>query len=125
MSRPTAIPLPVAVALLSAALVLSIWANFGLGNPIFLVLGAVGVAVLASLYLISYSRRPMLDPLPELVAPEEFDDPVIEADRASGRSGEAHAAGEGTTSGVPDSSASQPPGSEKEPELLAANDPQK
>ncbi|MCI4345789.1 MAG: hypothetical protein L3K07_03440 [Thermoplasmata archaeon] len=84
MSRSMAIPFPAAIALLSAALVFSIWASFGLGNPLFLVLGAVGVALLASLYLFSYSRRPLQDPLAQLVAPEEFDDPVIEADLAAG-----------------------------------------
>jgi hypothetical protein len=84
MSRPTALPLPAAIALLSAALVLSIWASFGLGDPLLLLLGAAGVAALATLYMFAYAKRPMRDPLIELVAPEEFDDPVIEADRAAG-----------------------------------------
>ncbi|MCI4342116.1 MAG: hypothetical protein L3K11_07085 [Thermoplasmata archaeon] len=78
----SALPFPVALALLCGALVLSIWAAFTLGNPELILVGAVVVAAFAGLYLVGYARRPLAHSrLP--VAEEDFDDPVIAADRAT------------------------------------------
>ena len=90
-----ALPFPAAVALFAALIVAGIYLDFHWGGVWVLIAAVAAVAVLASLYLLDYSRRPIAvrppvegPPGATATTPADdvpFDDPVIEADQiASG-----------------------------------------
>jgi hypothetical protein len=93
------VPLPAAIAIMSAVLVAGIYGSFRLGAPVLLLAALVATGSFGGLFLWDYHQRPRAAPgapergldramREEVVGVEEgaeFADPVIEADRiASG-----------------------------------------